>query len=316
MMRRLMFITLLLTSSTALAGTLTVYAIPSPHGINWASPKTLSWSALTNQASPQTHTIGHANIHLRCQTEDGDMRDFELLTGMTSGANDPTNQLLTVEGYGLGILFTTIPGRLETQSEVSQDLHHRFARGSVNFMQFQIGSATCERLARYVTEYQERGYDQFYGLPNRPRHGEGAGCSAFAASFLDIAGLHAAHLKASWSKVRRVPAHLVGGPLTGRFVPMTALLRPLLPSRWATEAESHYGVNFFDPDALFRHIENSWREGNNPLGGVGTRTSSLEGLGTNNAETIPAELTRLGAAKGFVLDAREVPVPDEAIWLN
>ncbi len=284
-------------SSGASAGTLTVYAIPSPHGIDWTTPKSLTWSALGNQVSPQTHPIGHANIHLRCRVADGDYGDFEILTGMTSAKNDPTNQRLKNEGYGLGVLFATVDGRLETQDEVSRDLHHRFSRGSVNFLQFEIAAATCDRLAQYATEYQQRGYDQFYGLPNRPRHGEGAGCTAFAASFLDLAGLHTDHLKSQWAKSRLAPAHLTGGPLTGNFVPLVALLRPLQPSRWAAQDEPHFAINFFDPDALFQHIERSWRAEQNPLG-----------AGPD------AQVSKLGRAKGFLLNASQIHPPDEPIW--
>jgi hypothetical protein len=284
----------------AFAGTLTVYAIPSPRGIDWSTPKTLTWSAARNNMSPGTHKIGHANIHLRCATADGDDRDYEILTGMTTGEDDPTMRLLKQEGYGLGILFATVPGRLESTAEVSTDLHHRFETGNVNFLQFAINPTTCARLADYATEYQARGYDQAYGLPNRPRHGEGAGCTAFAASFLELAGLHSNHLRSRWNKTRLAPAFLTGGPLTGHFVPLMALLRPLRPLRWARPDEPHYAVNFYDPDALVRHIESSWNAGRNPLG-------------DDTAAGNP-DFTMMGIAKGFVFDATAVRTPNDPVW--
>ncbi len=300
-----LFVAILICSTNAFAGILTIYAIPSPKGIDWTSPKSLAWSAISNQISDKTHTIGHANIHLRCRVEEGDAENFEILTGMTSADNDPTNDRIKHEGYGLGVLFATVPGRLETHDEASRDLHSRFKRGLVNFMQFQIGAPTCSRLAQYANEYQERGYDQFYGLPNRPRHGEGAGCTAFAASFLDLAGVHAGYLKANWSKTRRVPENLVGGPLTGNFVPVQSLLRPLRPSRWATPDETQFTINFFDPDALFQHIESAWKAGLNPLG-----------AGTDQTPAIPAQMSNIAQAKGFILNANLIHAPTEPIWLN
>jgi hypothetical protein len=288
-----------LTASSAAAGTLTVYAITSPQGINWSTPKTLTWSAARNQISPETHKIGHANIHLRCAKNEGDGEDFEILTGMTSGRDDPTMRLIKQEGYGLGILFTTIPGRLESRSEVATDLHDRFRSGKVNFMQFKTAPATCARLTAYVTEYQSRGYDQYYGLPNRPRYGEGAGCTAFAASFLDLAGLHPESLRSRWMKRRLVPAFLTGGPLTGNFVPPLALLQPLRPLRWANANEPHFAINFYDPDSLFQHVESSWNHGMNPLG----------------LDSTTAIRTNMGRAKGFIFDATTVETPAEPIWL-
>lgn len=282
----------------AFAGTLTIYAIPSPHGVDWSTPKTLTWSAARNNMSPETHKIGHANIHLRCGSAEGDDRDYEILTGMTTGEDDPTMRMLKHEGYGLGILFATVPGRLESQNEVSRDLHDRFGSGRVNFMQFRISAATCGRLADYVTQYQARGYDRAYGLPNRPRHGEGAGCTAFAASFLDLAGLHPDYLREGWNKTRLAPAFLTGGPLTGHFVPLLALLRPLRPLRWARPGEPHYAINFYDPDALFQHINSSWDAGENPLGN----------------HPASARLAAIGRARGFTFDATSIPTPDDPIW--
>ena len=289
-----------LAGTPALAGSLTIYAIPSPRGIDWSTPKSLTWSAARNQLSGQTHKIGHANVHVRCATSEGDDRDFEILTGMTSGEDDPTMRLLKEEGYGLGILFATVPGRLESQEEVSRDLQNRLDNGTVNFLQFQISSPTCARLADYATEYQARGHDRFYGLPNRPRHGEGAGCTAFAASFLDLAGLHTDHLRSRWNKTRRAPEFLTGGPMTGHFVPLAALLRPIRPLRWARETEPHFAVNFYDPDALVRHLESSWNGGRNPLG-------------DHEIKSFP-DFTMMGIAKGFVFDATAVPTPDDPIW--
>jgi len=284
----------------ALAGSLTIYAIPSPRGIDWSTPKSLTWSAARNQLSGQTHKIGHANIHVRCAAAEGDDRDFEVLTGMTTGDDDPTMRLLKEEGYGLGILFATVPGRLETQEEVSRDLYDRFETGKVNFLQFRVSSPTCARLAEYVTAYKSRGYDRFYGLPNRPRHGEGAGCTAFAASFLDLAGLHTDYLRSRWKKTRLAPEFLTGGPMTGHFVPLAALLRPIRPLRWARETEPHFAISFFDPDALVRHLESSWNAGRNPLGGREIKTSP--------------DFTTMGIAKGFVFDATTVPTPDDPVW--
>ena len=48
------------------ADELTLMFYPSPHGLNWESPKTLVRSVLSNYSSPLNHMIGHANVFLSC----------------------------------------------------------------------------------------------------------------------------------------------------------------------------------------------------------------------------------------------------------
>jgi len=292
-----------LLSHVAQAGSLTIYAIPSPRGLEWSTPKALAWSTYQNQNSAQTHTIGHANIHLRCDIAAGDEENFEIATGMTSTEDDPTRALLQDEGYGLGILFVTIPGRLEPAQEIAADLESRRKSGLINFMQFKISAKTCSRLAKYVREYKDRGYDQAYGLPNRPRYGEGSGCSAFVASFLDLAGLHTPTLRSKWYRELRVPKHLVGGPLTGNFVRVMDLIRPLRPSRWAKPEEPHFLIQFYDPEALFLNLREDYQAKSHPLG------DDVSGA-------MPVRFVSDQKVAGFELDANNIPTPDENIWLH
>lgn len=287
----------LCSASTGLSGMLTIYAIPSPRGINWRTPKSLTWTTLSNQTADDTHKIGHANVHVKCERAQGDYEDFEFLSGMTTDGTDPSVDLIRRDGFGLGILFTTLPGRLESEEEITRDLNRRFTNGRLSYIQFKINSDTCGRLAKYADDYRRYSFDQFYGLANRPRSGEGAGCTAFAASFLDLAGLHTSKLRKGWAKTRLVPEHLVGGPQTGDRVPVLRLLRPLRQSRWAHEKEPHFKIDFFDPDALHESIVKAWDSKQDPVG--------LQAVGKRS---------RIKAAKGFLFDASSVATPTDPIW--
>lgn len=293
------FVTAALSATNvSLAGVLTIYAIPSPRGIDWRTPKSLIWTTLSNQAVNESHQIGHANVQVKCDRHQGDNEDFEFLSGMTTDQNDPSEDMIRRDGFGLGILFATLPGRLESNAEVTRDLNNRFSNGKVSFLQFKINAETCSRLAQYADDYQRYAFDQFYGLANRPRYGEGAGCTAFAASFLDLAGLHTTKLQSGWVKNRLVPRDLVGGPQTGAHVPLLKLLRPLRRSRWAAPQEPNFKIDFYDPDALHESISRAWTENRDPV-----------------QLTTSGKRSRIKSAKGFMYDATGIETPTDPIWL-
>ncbi|NBQ52808.1 MAG: hypothetical protein EBU49_04420, partial [Proteobacteria bacterium] len=77
----------------------------------------------------------------------------------------------------------------------------------------------------------------------------------------------------------------------------------LRPSRWAAQDEPHFAINFFDPDALFQHIETSWHANKNPLV-----------AGSDHASVPAARISKIGRAKGFAFNANLIQPPDDPIW--
>jgi hypothetical protein len=98
--------------------------------------------------------------------------------------------------------------------------------------------------------------------------------------------------------------------LTRNFVSLSALLRPLRPSRWATQDEPHFAINFFDPDALFQHIETSWQAKRNPL----VAGSDHDGVDANHESVPAARISKIGRAKGFLFNANLIQTPNDPIW--
>lgn len=245
------FFVLTLFGLEARGDQLVLFNIPSPRGINWHSPHTLLKSVIKNHNSGASHEIGHVFVGVYC-SDTGMTGEPDVLTGMTS-ASDNSEELLRERGYGLGILFHNFEGRLNSAEEARQDIWLGLRTGRLSYLAFDISRSTCQRLVEYEMEYRQRGYDRNYGLPNRPLYGEGAGCSAYGVSFLDIAGVESGIFSGQWTRSLRAPYDLVGGPMTGNFVPVGDIfVNPLL--RWATAEEPHFPINFWEPDLMHAYV--------------------------------------------------------------
>ena len=273
-------------AQVARADELTLYVFPSP-GIDWSSPSSLAADTLAFGMTKK-RSIGHVTVELTC----GGNAPFHIMTGVSQVTNVESAKVLFLQGYGLGILFYDFKGESELEKDLTPELQTRFDSGKLSFINYKINHKTCERLETYVTEYLARGYDKHYGLTNRPLHGEGSGCSAFALSFLELAGI--VEPEYSENKSLLVPRAIVGGPTTKQDVPIEWVL---LWSRWAHKNEANIPLSFWDPDLMNDWIKKTWeKELSAPSGRYKLETH--------------------GNAVGLTLDRRKVKTPQGPIWLT
>jgi hypothetical protein len=292
----------LLALPLARADELTLYIYPAPMGINWSSPQSLAWSALANNLAidnelQNIHSIGHMNFDLSCGRSGDLPGGARFVTGQTNSDDSEMNNNIFLNAFGLGVFLASYSGRWETMGEIEADLPVRFKRGSIAFTSFQISPKTCARVVSYLEQYKLRGYDRIYGgLEQRPRYGEGGGCSAFAESVLEIAGLMAPEWKSYWSHFLYVPDDLIGGPMTGNGVSPFDLLFGLNSLAWNPSQKNSYSLSFFDPYYAYYWVEYGWR-----------RKLKLTGMSYR-------PVTR-GNARGLAIDATQVPTPTDPFWL-
>jgi len=237
---------------------LVLFFYPSP-GLNWSNPKGLTFTAAFNKLIGRPRSIGHVSVLVRSG-------DQFFLTGMTQENKDEGQREVFFEGYGLGILVHNFKGALEKQDDLIPELCKRAKKpGWLSFLRIQTNEKINERLHEYFETYQKNKYYHSYGMNNRPLHGEGAGCSAFAASFLETAGVLEKEFEREWTRQFRVPANLMGGPKLGKKVSIIDIL--LKANRWADEHEPHEKAFFWDPDLMHGWImRNHDREIRRPTG--------------------------------------------------
>ncbi len=277
---------------------LTFYFYSSPYGIDWSSPFRLMTSTLINRVSwvpkPQ-HPIGHVNIELTSGSLNPRRR---FLTGMVAVDASQQRVELLKNKIGLGVLFYSAPGRLESPKEIEAQFEPRYRQGSISALTLVVHPSTRARLEQYQREYEERrGYHQ-YGLPNRPLYLEGSGCSAFAASFLQVAGLAFPEFERNWTRLIRVPSDLIGDPASGKKVSLGRLFRERR-ARWAEASEPHREVFFWDPDLMHRWLVQTYR-----------------GLQSGRPLFVerPYRLSKRGRALELEIDLSHIEAPTQPIW--
>ena len=280
-MKKLILLLSLLTSNLWASPSphLTLYFIPSPGGIDWSSPANLAWSALSNRLSFKSRFMGHVFVEMQC----GEKKE---LTGMVGKNFDYLRQLL-IENRGLGILYHSFEGALEDQAEIEKELAELSQTGErLNFVRFKINDKQCQRLSTYLSEYRSKNVGRFYGLANRPLYGEGAGCSAFGVSFIDVLGLLDQDFKDAWSQTVNIPLEFAGPPLKDQGVNLVKLM--LNAGSWAKDSGPHQKLTFWDPDRMYKWVNEQGLK-------IGT-------------------VIELGKSKGIELDRSYLPAPEGPIW--
>lgn len=278
---------LTLLSSNIMANTetnLTLYFIPSPTGMDWSSPAKIAMSALKNKLTFQAHFMGHVFVELQC----GDQKQ---VTGMVGKNFDYVTQLL-INNRGLGVLYHSFDGRMEEKADVEKEIIELSEEaGRINFVRFNLNEGQCNRALTYLKEYREKNVGRYYGLANRPLYGEGAGCSAFGASFAEVTGVMDTDLKEAWSQSILIPLEFAGPPLKEEGVNLLKLMTS--GSSWAKENEPHQKLMFWSPDMMFEWVK-----------------LKVSKAGVEKHFT----LATIGKSQGVVFDKSHFPAPSGPIW--
>jgi hypothetical protein len=202
---------------------------------------------------------------------------------------DYLKQLL-LENRGLGILYHSFAGALEDKNEVRKELDRFLQDGYVNFVKFKLNAGQCQRIVSYLEEYRSKDVGRYYGLANRPLFAEGAGCSAFGASFLEVAGIMEQEILEAWSHTILIPLDYAGPPLRDEGVNLIRLM--LGAHSWAKADEPHKKLFFWEPDRMYQWVNKK----------------------IQMKDKQPVEIIEMARSKGIGFDRSEWPVPEGPIW--
>lgn len=278
----LSLLTLTAIAQTPKNNELSLYFIPAPVRLDWSSPASLALSTLKSRLSFKSRFLGHVFVELKCE-------DKWELTGMVGQNFDYLNQLL-VNQKGLGILFHSFDGRLEDKGDVDREINELAATGErLNFVRFKLNQGQCQRALSYLNEYREKNVGRYYGLANRPLYAEGAGCSAFGASFPDALNIMEQEMKDSWSQTVNIPLKFAGPPLREEGTNILTLM--MNASKWASDGEPSVPLHFWSPDFMYEWVKNK----------------------VKNPPPTMSVINR-DKAQGIEIDKSFLPVPLEPVW--
>jgi hypothetical protein len=264
---------------------LRLYFIPSPGGMDWTSPSSLLRTVLKNRLSMRSRFLGHVFVEVRS----GSTRE---ITGMAGKKFDYFRQLV-IEKKGLGVLYHSFEGKLEHHEDIDREIKLLSRSGErLNFITFRLNRGNADRLIAYLEAYKEQNVGRFYGLANRPLHREGSGCSAFGASFLEVAGILESHYRDAWAHSVNIPLEFAGRPLKDdRIHPLRVLLSA---RRWAHDHEPHQKLFFWEPDRMFRWVKYK----------------------LIRADEHDMQVVQLGRALGLVVDKTHITAPGGPLFLK
>lgn len=283
---------------------ITIYVIPSKVPYDWSSPHSLYKSYFKNYKrslfKKDNYLLGHAFIELSTP-----LSDSLIFTGMRAASREEQKKMVLEEKYGLSILGADVPGKLEISIDLEKKVEWFSKRGELAFMTFLISDQAAERMVEFFRQFKAgpgNGFkpEEHYSGAYWPRYyGEGAGCSAFALSFLQLGGLMRDEFS-EWIVQINIPMALIGGPYNpGNKVTMKDIRRT---TQWAvgdeSQKDSYEPFEIYDPTLIFEWILSSWAQ------------KQVKDLTVIR----PVEINR---ARGILIDAREEPVPEgEGIFME
>ena len=274
------------------AQTLTIYTIPAPHQMRWESPGKLVFSYLRNFLTRSSygkyrHPIGHMMVELKDSTK-------HVIAGVRAVKNSGMTRKVSFNGYGLGILFEKIQGKLDETDINLPDIQRRSKNGDIAFLEFSISQAVFDRLWNYYNEYKEKGYHKLYNGLNQPLEGEGAGCSAFAFSFLEAAGL-LDMIPPEICRIDRTAPHSLVYQ-SGHKEAQVSLFKVLMSRSWSAENDAAAPLySTYEPTWLFNWIKRNH---------------------TAMPDKGKVQKTWLNKAPGILIDCSDQPVPQGPVWKN
>lgn len=228
-----------------------LYMLPSyPQRINWNSPLQLLTSTLWGLVVNGAVSFGHVAVELQCAGE------APVLVGAMEKSASSSGKLLLSRQVGFALLESGWEGKLQTSTETLQLLRGRSGNpDKLGIVTYLVSPENCRRLTRYYKQYSSL-YDQgpmYYGFGPRPLRKEGSGCTAFGASFVEVAGFMTNELRGAWTTLRRIPLSLVAGH--GRtHVSVFDLLTSREAGAWSDPRAPHMALEFFDPDKMYEWV--------------------------------------------------------------
>lgn len=230
----------------------TLFAIPAPKltGLSWSTPGALARRTLINEGLGLSRGIGHVQVRIECGALGG--KPAASLQVGQSSVGEQFKEMVLKEKAGLGVLFRTVDGVLETQELVERTVQERYASGRMSFLRAGISGASCHALLDYVKAYDAKDIEKNYGFV-RPSFQEGSGCSAFGMSFMKLAGLTEPYMANEWRFDVNIPMTLIGGTTNpGNDVSVLRLL--VLGRPWARAGEPFIRLNGWDPTLMYKSL--------------------------------------------------------------
>lgn len=196
---------------------LTIYTMPTLHPLDWSSPASLYKSMkncyLKTITQSDNYLLGHVAVKLKTP-----LLPKPLLVAQASASARERIDLVLNQKVGFGIMGITLKGRLETEAELNHKLNVYTKREKLAFIKYKISLKAAQRILDFLQHYSTKTNNNFapcdfYGGAFWPRyHNEGAGCSAFGITLLELANVLPPEAN-EWKIDVNIPMSIIGGEI-------------------------------------------------------------------------------------------------------
>lgn len=238
-----------LAGFSASANELELIYYRAPRPLDWTTPGSLVRTTVSNMMVDYPHSISHVNVKLQCEKEAAIYRGSKATKSTLSYAWD-----LIAESQSMESMIIPVPGTFYENEEILSWLPYLKENGYVRSLKLVLSDEQCVRAKTYLTQFVDQGQNQIYGgLRSNPRLGQGAGCAAFAVSFLEVLGAVKPEFKSSWQRHLRVPLVLTSTAKRTAAETFVTFMRGR-DYGWAAPKEAAFEVDFWDPELSYDWI--------------------------------------------------------------
>ncbi len=128
---------------------ITLFLMPSLYPLNWENPATLFNTTqrciLKSSIIPDKYILGHLIVRINTPQLE---RPFYI--GVVSAKEKELINLVFIQKVGMGILGVVTKGRLETETELKQNLAAYKKRGKLTFIVYRINEKAMRRMLQFV----------------------------------------------------------------------------------------------------------------------------------------------------------------------
>jgi hypothetical protein len=245
---------------------ITIYAITSVHPIDWSSPskllKTIQACYFKASLKKNFYVIGHVIAQINSP-----LLSKPVFAAMLGAVKSEKVVMVIKKKIGLGAMGYTFQGKMEPEERIKKGIALYSKRKKIAFLKIRINEESLYRLLRFIDYYQNKTEDglapcNYYNGALWPAFGnEGAGCSSFGMSLLDIANIFPKAAN-EWCLNLKIPMDLIGGELNNNKVVKIGAIRRA--KKWHSGEGipdiDYVNHRIYDPNLIFKWIMNKRNE--------------------------------------------------------
>lgn len=248
-------------------GKFEVLIVPTEHPFNWENPTTLTYGYLRSYIqktfAKKVHgkhrsAMGHGFVRAQCSTGE-EMVDF--WSGYSNHEDFKSLHML-LGGSGLSIFYYKFNnGYIQSTEYINQYMKDIMEQPSIKaaFIRFNIDEEQCRVIRDHYETFRKNGTENLiYGLITDPLGFKSAGCTSYAVSFTQKAGILNEFLEQNWTREIKLTRDILGPTDQGHIlddqllkpVSFFKLINPFRPLKWIKEEQKLLTIPMFDPQYM------------------------------------------------------------------